>query len=209
MQQVRKKGPRATFTFNKRIVQTLESRRLLDQTPDPADLKAVSRNLGDVRNLFEGHLQCSQLGIRHGLADPRPHLQKAVAVAERCAIRWGKVIQKLKLETPGHITAFNFSLAALLALLTHKDIPPTLRAVVPSVPAWRPEDTSLGAIFTDVTGVPSAYCDSGLLHMIQHNRRPKNWASILAILDSRTSLWHGTYTTYADIIFNAHAGGNR
>jgi hypothetical protein len=193
------------FNSAKTAVQVLESRDLLADPVDPSDTRAVRSNLTDVRFLFESHVECAQLAIRHNFADPRPPLRKAVAVAERCASRWNEMTRNQQ-PWPPLAVSFNFSLAALISLLIRKDVPPAILAVMPSVPAWRPEDTRLGALFTDFTGVPSAFCDSGLLFMMQHKRRPRFWSSILAILDSRTCLWHETYTVYSDIIFNAHAG---
>ena len=206
MPNTKKPTPRVTFTRIKDSLRILEAHRDLPaQPPDPPDGSIVFKSLASAWLLYTTYLEYCQIAIRHGLAEPKPQLRKAIALSRRCAIRWSEAHEYPNPMNPRRLdyVDFNFSLASLISLLAAKEVPTELNKVVPSVSAWRPEFTNIGAFPNSFTGVHSTYCDSGVLHILLHKRRPKYWSSILALLDLRTKVLYETYKAYEDIVLNA------
>ena len=230
MKAVRKRSPKHAFRSAKTSLRNSEQYCGLVPLGANPTFASTLESLQKPWSLFTEYVSYCQLAIRHDLADCKPQLKLAVDLSVRAAKRW-KDAQRLESKPTAHKTVihfdtngneteetiyrtypkridhvdFNFSLAALISLMTRKDVPNSIRMVVPSVPGWHPDHTSLEGLSETalVTEIPSNYCDSGLLYMINHCRRPKNWASIIAILDQRACLLRQTYDAYGEIILSS------
>ena len=225
------RSPKQAFRTQKSMLKSCEKTCGLEEMEDQPTFASALLSLQNPEQLYQNYLAYCQMAIRHELVDCRPQLELALELAIQAANRWLQA-QKLDSEPVHHGTVFkydeagneieeklyrtfpkricfvdfNFSLASLVSLLVRKQVPQELMAVVPKVSAWKLDYTLIKNLSStqSVTKIPSNYCDSGLLYMIDHGRRPKNWVSILAILDERACLLRKTYEIYGDVALLSH-----
>lgn len=167
------------------------------------------------RYLFSMLLRAAELRHRYSLGDPQPLLIEAIDLGIRLAELWkdGNQLQDTyspngKLYTgDGELWEnmpkrtdtiyFRFGTAAILALLTHEQVPPIFLEVVPKIKRW---DSS------QVVS-PLNYPDVALLEVIIKKKKPAWWCGLLDFIRENygsRELLPNTMECYADIVLACH-----